>query len=553
MDRFIRGLHIDFRAEKLLPGALSDVLKEAEENGYNTIFAEYMDAFPYEGTLRPLRAEDALTKEELTAFVSEAESLGMTVVPLVQCFGHMYWVLRHPEFAPLAEGYHEGMTRQELREPCGWTRAHTMCPSNPESTAFYAEMVSQVLSLHPRCRMLHIGGDELGKLSCPACHARIEQDGLAEVIASHYLACISLLEENGIRAVMWADMAIAYPETLDRLRGHVILMDWDYWSDGTPTEDGRLWGQKELLHKPDEWPSLMQRLFRPYFYYHEPDLIQPFPYIRALKAQGFDVILASAARCGSDSFCIPSGHHAANVAASVRAAQNAGITGFLVTSWAVRRSPWPLTAYALERAAFPDMSKNEYNRRFALRHFGVEDAELGELPVVLGNAASAAARQAGFIESYNEYSDYDTGNFYTIPYDMDQEFYTARLKTAQSRPDAVSHAYAALEDALTYAESLLGRAKPSTPRQHYELSLWKWAISVLRFYCEVSPFLAHGNASMELLETFISRGEALRKETVYLLSTLYTSRTLDGAAQTRFDVCLNCLRNIAYHPHMTQD
>ena len=74
----LRAVHIDFRAQKLRAEAIPPILRELASLGYNAILMEYMDSFPYEGELAPLRSPDALTKEELASIMAEADRLGLT-------------------------------------------------------------------------------------------------------------------------------------------------------------------------------------------------------------------------------------------------------------------------------------------------------------------------------------------------------------------------------------------------------------------------------------------------------------------------------------------
>ncbi len=252
-------------------------------------------------------------------------------------------------------------------------------------------------------------------------------------------------------------------------------------------------------------------------------------------------MLAGAARCGGDSFCVPFAAHAANTAASVRTARREGIFGYVVTSWAVRRSPWPLTWYAFERAAFPDLPQEEFDRDFALRHFNAGDACLGELPALLGQASYEAGRTCGIIESYNEFSDYETGNFYGIPYDRPGMYWQARTAQTLSHPGEVAEKYEALRAALEDAKDRLALANPATEAQRYEVSLWYWAIEVLDYFCDVAFLMISPQADADKVRPLISRGQKLDADTTALLNRLYTDRTLEGASSTRFGVCLEWL------------
>lgn len=62
--------------------------------GVKGVLLELDDMFPYEGALRCTRNERAYSKEELRRIIRSARHHGLKVVPLIQCFGHLEFVLK---------------------------------------------------------------------------------------------------------------------------------------------------------------------------------------------------------------------------------------------------------------------------------------------------------------------------------------------------------------------------------------------------------------------------------------------------------------------------
>lgn len=75
--------------------------------------------------------------------------VGLEVIPLVQTFGHLEFVLKNHKYADL----------REQQDDLG-----SICPSNPDSLPLIKSIVDQVLELHPGIKMIHLGGDEVWKL-----------------------------------------------------------------------------------------------------------------------------------------------------------------------------------------------------------------------------------------------------------------------------------------------------------------------------------------------------------------------------------------------------
>jgi hexosaminidase len=92
-----------------------------------------------------------------------ARKSGLEVIPLIQTFGHLEFVLKLPEFRHFRE---LSALPQEI------------CPSNPEAfRVLVGEMIEQVMSLHPTAKWLHIGCDEVFHLAaCARCTRRQMED-----------------------------------------------------------------------------------------------------------------------------------------------------------------------------------------------------------------------------------------------------------------------------------------------------------------------------------------------------------------------------------------
>lgn len=74
-----------------------------------------------------------------------ASDLGLNVVPLIQTFGHMEFVLKHKQW-------------QTLREIDVYPSS--MCPSNSAALLLITNMIKQIVTFHPDLQYLHIGADE---------------------------------------------------------------------------------------------------------------------------------------------------------------------------------------------------------------------------------------------------------------------------------------------------------------------------------------------------------------------------------------------------------
>lgn len=511
----IRGVHVDCRAQMLRFERIVEIFHDLARWGFNTVLLEYEDRFPYSGRLQKLAAEDALTAGQVRRLDALAKKLGLSIIPLVQCLGHLEYVLQFPQFRRLADG------RGERQWPS------TLCPSDGRGLKLFQEMAGQVLAMHPDSRYFHMGGDE-AKLNpdCPRCAARRRTAGISRMLVDHYVRCADWIRPQGPEPVIWGDLLLAHPEALDLVRGHATIMDWNYWDGLRPGDRPRPWGEpRKNPTQPRSWPEAHRKLFPPYLFTKDGQA-RPFPYTPFLRDRGFPVIIASAIRSSGDSFCVPKPRSVENVMGAAVAAAESHVLGSVITSWALRRAPWPLTEHALIAGAMtmkdPRVSRGEIDAAFALEHFGLADARLAKISALLGESVW------GLVDSRPRF----TG----LPaawYGLDAK---GRIEYIQKDLPQFRRQLAALKRSIPRAEALLAKARPMSKRQKQRVALWRWAADVLKHFVELGPELlkAPGKHDAKRLAALNKSAKALAQRTEKLLSPIYTARTMREELQTRF-------------------
>ncbi|CAF0807773.1 unnamed protein product [Rotaria sp. Silwood1] len=141
-----RFVHLDLKGaapkvvyfEKLFP-----YLKQLGATG---LLIEYEDMFPFTDHLSILRHGLAYTKDDIQKILQLAEENNLKVMPLLQVYGHLEYVLKLKEFMHL---------REDKRYP------QVITPCLEESYKLLFEMIDQLLSHHSLISYLHIGCDEV--------------------------------------------------------------------------------------------------------------------------------------------------------------------------------------------------------------------------------------------------------------------------------------------------------------------------------------------------------------------------------------------------------
>lgn len=138
--KFFQGDEFTFRGEKIVhldlkgaPPKLSyykDFFKLITRLGATGILIEYEDMFPFRGALLGnTSAYNAYTLEEVHQINEWARELNLTVIPLIQTFGHLEWLLKGAQWMDL----------REVRDS-----PQALCPTNKHTVPLLKDMLRQV-------------------------------------------------------------------------------------------------------------------------------------------------------------------------------------------------------------------------------------------------------------------------------------------------------------------------------------------------------------------------------------------------------------------------
>jgi hypothetical protein len=210
----IRAVHLDLKGVPPMPGRLVSLLDVIAASGYNAVCVEWEDTFPWE-TDKRIRCETAYTPEEVAAFHARATELGLEIIPLVQCLGHMQFVLKFDDYKPLRE-VEDGID--------------VINPLAPGATQLVQDLVDEVVAVTPNLRHFHLGGDEAWTFGThPDTKAFVEEHGKGALYLKHIDPILDSLNERGIRPMLWHDMMRHWDdEALQRLSKKADLVLWGY-------------------------------------------------------------------------------------------------------------------------------------------------------------------------------------------------------------------------------------------------------------------------------------------------------------------------------------
>lgn len=238
-------MYVDFRTQVHTIDALKQLAQKVAAEGFTSMLLEYEATFPFEKHAT-IQNRYAFTKEEIADLVAFCKDLGLDVIPLQNCMGHMQYILRHDRYAVLRE------------DPKDMSQ---VCPLKiKQAVPIFKEIFSEVAELHPS-KYFHIGCDETFLLgSCKKCAAYAQEHGKSKLFVEYVKAMCKIVLDMGKIPVIWADIILKYPENLGELPKELIYLDWNYGWDVNKfgkisnliDAKVNLWGGSALRSGPDD-------------------------------------------------------------------------------------------------------------------------------------------------------------------------------------------------------------------------------------------------------------------------------------------------------------
>lgn len=245
-DFKVKGFHLDLRIQVMTPKALHEFAEELAGFGINTLVMEYEASYPYEKHAT-ISNHLAYSRDEVKAFIAHCKQLGIEVIPLQQCFGHMEYILRNDRYRHLRED------KKEISQ---------ICPIRVQNNSnLFFELFEDMAAMHPS-KYIHIGGDETYLLGhCELCSLKAEQQGKSKLFVDYMKMICNQVIELGKTPIMWADILLKYPEAAEELPKETIFIDWNYgWKTNHFGDIGALqqkgftfWGAPSIRSHPDNW------------------------------------------------------------------------------------------------------------------------------------------------------------------------------------------------------------------------------------------------------------------------------------------------------------
>ncbi|ULT90006.1 hypothetical protein L3Y34_008415 [Caenorhabditis briggsae] len=219
-------IHFDLKGAPPKVDYFLEMLRLIAKGGATGILLEWEDMFPWTGKLEQFKNTDAYSDDDVDSILNEAKNLKLDVIPLVQTFGHLEWILKYEEM-------------RKFRENDAYPQV--LCLGNEEGVEYVKEMIRQVVKKHSKYGIpfFHIGADEAFEFGvCQESLDWIKKNGKTggkQLLALAHLKAIAEFAKQEINAdaqiLAWHDMLKDFdPRLIKNLElGQIVQpVVWDY-------------------------------------------------------------------------------------------------------------------------------------------------------------------------------------------------------------------------------------------------------------------------------------------------------------------------------------
>ncbi len=400
----VRGIHLDLKGVCPTFTYLKNLMKRLAAYKINTVLIEYEDKFKYRSHPE-ISADFAFTEAQIRELDATARRCHIKMIPLLQCLGHVQYILRHEKYFPLREV--EGDSSQ-------------FCPGSPASLKLFKELAEEIIAAHPESEFFHIGADEtrlLGK--CPQCSKQAGKTGEIGVYLDYLNKVLEFIREKGKIPIIWDDIIRKHldDKIIDRLPKDVVLMYWNYSVNkdeisSYPGLCSKEWLKKSVRSRhpedtPDNISSVspfieninaqkrpeLEKLYRTDKY---PLYLKSLPYLDYYSGHKFKVIGAPSVYSSLDNYLIfgDYDHSFRNIDVWTKKIEEASQLGVISTIWARMstfsspKAPVETLMYGIVGSAemcwaTGTFSIEEFDKKFNREYFGTQESSVTDAVYLL--------------------------------------------------------------------------------------------------------------------------------------------------------------------------
>ncbi|XP_014270971.1 hexosaminidase D isoform X1 [Halyomorpha halys] len=239
--RGLKIVHLDLKGAPPKSTYYADFFPFIRKLGASGVLIEYEDMFPYSSI--DAAAHNAYTRDEIDSIMKLANESSLEVIPLIQTFGHLEFLLKLEKY-------------KHLRENSKYPQA--ICPSKNETLQILFSLIDEILDAHKNIKYIHIGCDEVYQIGqCNDCKEKLYQNkwNNKHLMLNHITTLAKYINKKtggNIKPLIWDDELRLIP--LNELQqweiGNLVEpVIWKYTADVENYLVDELWQKYSVIFK----------------------------------------------------------------------------------------------------------------------------------------------------------------------------------------------------------------------------------------------------------------------------------------------------------------
>jgi len=189
---------------------MKQMLKNISDTGYDTVFFNIEHTFKIPEHPMIGFESDGFEMMEFKEMSDFADGINLSLVPLIQSFGHMFHILKWDEYVNLAESDDK------------WSVS--VSDQTYELIDDLYMRASQVFN----SEYIHIGGDEVYDMATGKSAPLLQYISKDELFLNHILKLKEIAAKYDRKIVLWGDMIDKNPEVMKKLGSDTVVCYWNY-------------------------------------------------------------------------------------------------------------------------------------------------------------------------------------------------------------------------------------------------------------------------------------------------------------------------------------
>ena len=220
---------------------MKKMLSNIAETGYDTVFFNIEHTFRIPEHPRIGFEADGYDFVEFKELSDYASELKISLVPLIQSFGHMFHILKWDDYEYLAES--------EMK----WSVS--LSDQTYEMIDDFYFRASEAFN----SEYIHIGGDEVYDMASGKSKHLLKYITKDELFLNHILKLKEIAKKDGRKIVLWGDMIDKDPEVLKKLGPDTVVCYWNYDFKEMPEAYSKIDAKILVCPGTNTWKSFFPR------------------------------------------------------------------------------------------------------------------------------------------------------------------------------------------------------------------------------------------------------------------------------------------------------